>query len=288
MGVGPRAYRGKLRMSVEEIGAEREILSDGLVKDLDLVPLMQAVASHAGTKLGRDSILSLVNVYDDDIATSGSTLSASSHSSLKRSRLYMMSNGTFRQPKLGNSTRTQSSYRFQKNAKQVINIAQTADDANKEWDLIREAMNILQEVKEGSATTYPPIYAKDSSPWDVDLEVTSDDDDWLYSILIGSQDSLSLENILQAEQIVKRILNTHEWAHKDDLIAAYPGLAEIGADIMADNLSNLYEDISDAVIIVESRVFMGKVRFIFKEEERTNLLWFLTFDLISKRAINFN
>jgi hypothetical protein len=267
-----RVKIGPLSFSAEEIGVEREILSDKFVEDLDLAPVMQAVARHAGTKLGRDSILSLINIYDDNVVMGESSLSGSSHSSLKKSRLSMMTNGAFRRPRLGNSTWTQSSYRFQKNAKQVINIAQTADDARGEWKLIQEAMDILEAVKEGSSTTYPPIYAKDSSPWDVDLVVGSDDDEWLCSVLTGKQASLTLENVLQAEQIVKRMLNVHEWAHKDNLIASCPGLAKVGGDIMADNLSKLHEDISDAVVIVEGRSLMGKVRFNSERKIRVKLV----------------
>ena len=98
--------------------------------------------------------------------------------------------------------------------------------------------------------TYPPIYAMGSSPIDGETVIHTDDDEWLYM----PADSWTLENLVQAEQIIRRLINVKEWADLDETQIWMPGLSDIGRQIDQDNeLPNLYSEIDGVVDIVRVR-----------------------------------
>jgi hypothetical protein len=198
------------------------------------------------TKRGSDALLSLVaNGYDnvDDDTTNKRKLLASSSSSSSRRKALLSSiasdgSGSTSGSISGNGVYSSTNSILQRQQRQrqnqnTIKMATSQEECDAEWKLIREAMNIIQQnspeylkstkskARSKSKKTLPPlppIYPADSTTtlWDGNSgNIDSDDDEWLLSVL-SSNDTLllsvlELENILQADQIVKRIVNTFEW-----------------------------------------------------------------------------
>ena len=213
-------------------------LSERLIEALDLEPLMVALARHAGTRLGRDSILSLVNKGNVKKTVMGSNPVSARKTALTRIGISNVAD-------TNGGAGTGSDGRSVKEMRQIAKIAKDLEEARQEWDLVEEAVFVLNASENGKRTTrYPPIYAEDSSPWDVDLDVDTDDEDWLF------RSTLKLEDVLQADQVVNRLSKTYRWAMDDALSSVAPGLAGIGCEIEGQSLSELYEEIAGVVIIV--------------------------------------
>jgi hypothetical protein len=157
------------------------------------------------------------------------------------------------------------------NSRHLISIATTLKEARDEWGFILEASNILSGHQPGrfiqsedEILPLPPIYGMQSSPWDIrQEEADSDDDEWLQEILATfggyttTGSSLELENILQAEQVVKRIVKCHEWSQREDIATQAPQLSGIFMNVPVDNMKQVLDEIEGRVI-VSSR---GMARF---------------------------
>jgi len=208
--------------------------------------MMESVAKHAGTKRGRDSLLSLVQ-YDE--VQQKSEFVANYNNSRRKSMLTSMAGGSsFTGPKGTLSLRYDTRH--------IIKVADNLEEAQHEWMLIKEATRVLKGHEKRSSSNgnkaalpLPPIYGESSSPWTISNEADSDDDEWLVSITNGFSGPMELENILQAEQVVTRIIGSHAWAQNSRISTRAPTLSEIFGGIDLDVLNQVYEEIAGTVVI---------------------------------------
>ena len=220
-------------------------VSKELVDALDLYPMMESVAKHAGTKRGRDSLLSLVK-YDE--VQKKSEFVANYNNSRRKDMLTSMAGGSTFSGQKGTSMRYDTRH--------IIKVAESLDEAQSEWMLIEEATRVLNghekrqsSKKKKTSLPLPPIYGESSSPWTISNEADSDDDEWLVSITNGFSGPMELENILQAEQVVTRIIGSHAWAQNSQISTRAPTLSEIFRGIDLDVLNQVYEEIAGTVVI---------------------------------------
>jgi hypothetical protein len=205
-------------------------LPDHLIKTLDLAPLLQRVSSHAGTRRGREALLSLVN--EDRLST---TTIPKAKTFSRRERAMLSST-----PQQGPGSRLSRAVA----SKNLAPIAMSAVEARNEYELVEEALTALMN------DTYPPYYAVDSSPWDTETLVHTDDDEWLDM----PAETWTLENLIQAEQVIRTLTSVKEWASQTEAQTWLPGLSEIGRRIDdGENLPILYTEISGAVEIIRVR-----------------------------------
>jgi hypothetical protein len=99
---------------------------------------------------------------------------------------------------------------------EILWIATSADEARREYELVEQAMLALDDdaqCDDIADLTYPPLYAVGSSPSDTSTSPDSDDDDWMWLPL----EELSLEHVLQAEQVLITLLQVKQWAQQTDV-----------------------------------------------------------------------
>jgi hypothetical protein len=134
-------------------------------------------------------------------------------------------------------------------SKKLSPIAMSAIEARKELYLVEEAVAALMD--DTYNLTHPPYYAVDSSPWDTETLVYTDDDEWLEL----PADAWTLENLIQAEQVLRTLTSVKEWATRAESQTWLPGLSKIGRQIDdgGNRLPTLYSEISGAVEIVRVR-----------------------------------
>ena len=85
-------------------------------------------------------------------------------------------------------------------------------------ECLQEQRNVAQAYDAIQANCIPPLYPADSGPLDVLTTVTTDDDEWLgFSLASFDDNHWTLEHILQAEQVVGKILNVYEWSQQDSV-----------------------------------------------------------------------
>ena len=196
-----------------------------LVNALDLSPLMNHVASYACTKRGKEAIIDLVY-------TPSPTEYMFGKGSGRKPTLFSNNQSQKRQKDWYNTDSRQSWKLTNDNTaahKPPISIARSAEEATLEYNLVNEAMEILQ-----SKTSLPPMFqlydgVSSSSNNDVD----SDDDEWVDVCLeplppgVDIYQELDLESILKADQIVKLLIQTYEWSASDAIQWNSPGLADV-------------------------------------------------------------
>jgi DNA mismatch repair protein MutS2 len=221
--------------------------SESLVESLDLIPLLQKVAAHCGTRRGRQALLSLVDQDDDSYSSKQSfrtTLQLQLVSSKKR-RVVM------EQSKSKRAAGTGTPFR--------VFPCTSASQARAEYDLIDQATLALQgmgghntnsNTLTNTTLTFPPLYSADSNPWDTHTIPTTDDDDWL-SLPI---EEWTLEHILQAELVTKMLTNVLDWAEQDEIQTWMPLLSDIGRRMDREVLEAVQEEISGAVQVARVMV----------------------------------
>lgn len=267
---------------------EQPTLPKRLVDSLDLPLLIEGVARHTSTRRGRDALLSLVGMGSGDSFVGGGVSRADIGSRRQRQlRRYDSFDGSSSLDIPGIVPAVDVASEHQ----QITHIARSAVEARKEYELLREAMLVLRsdsktkmtppfsnrveesrnheggntpvEQFEEKASILPPIYGFSASPWDLS-EVSSDDDEWLDAALSGYASTLDLESILQAEQVVKKLLETRSWADLPTVKEQVPGLSQIGHEIENTLLGELYSALMGAVEIVRTRSLDGKKSFSFR------------------------
>jgi hypothetical protein len=187
---------------------------------------MHAVASHSGTRRGRQAILSLVGNEDNEYLTKFSN-------DATPARIRRVSN-----PFLYRKGEQVSS----RNA-QLAPLAKSARDAREEYELVEQALLALDGY---NGLSYPPIYGANSSPFDTKTTADNDHDDWLYLPV----DQLCLEHVLNAEQIINMLLRVKEWSCQTQVEMWLPSLALIGKDIDDEVLSPTHKELAGAVEVV--------------------------------------
>ncbi len=137
----------------------------------------------------------------------------------------------------------------------IVSVATSADEARSEYELIREATDLLQPRVHPSygygdrdritdvetfvtTTSLPPMFdlfdgevrgVENGSDDDGD-----DDDDWLDLIMTGGgdvYDAIDLRLIMKAEQVTKLLLDTWNWAEMDAIRWHVPGLSAVARTI---------------------------------------------------------
>uniref|UniRef100_A0A7S4HRT8 DNA mismatch repair proteins mutS family domain-containing protein n=1 Tax=Odontella aurita TaxID=265563 RepID=A0A7S4HRT8_9STRA len=231
-----------------------------LVQNVDLAPLVERVAHFSATRRGRIAFLKLIE------GSSVQSVGADWRSPLRRReesrrKSIALMLDLKREKGAASTNVVTSEGGFQTyDASQLVNIAQSAADANAEYALVYEATIALgsrnREQKEECTSdspqddvlTAPPFYAAFSPSRNGVVE--SDDDDWLLDI-ISNERSMALEpeHILQADQVVKRLVETSDWGSKPSTQRFAPGISVIVGQIDHQYLSALHEEIKDSVQI---------------------------------------
>lgn len=232
-----------------------------LVDSLDLYPLVQNVAKHAGTKRARDALMAIVD-HRVSVSEKKTLFNANYNNSKRNAMLSSMAGASsFSGSNNGSNTSTRST--SSTSTSHIVKVAGDISDAHTEWELITEATRLLKgresnrpsDKKKSSLPLplpLPPIYGADASasPWSMNHnDVDTDDDEWLQSVLAGYRGSLELEQILQADMVVKRIVGSYEWAKNENIVARAPNLAEIFRGVDIDLLKEVQNDIGGTVVI---------------------------------------
>eukprot|EP00984_Skeletonema_dohrnii_P027957 scaffold17719_cov77-Skeletonema_dohrnii-CCMP3373.AAC.1 len=175
---------------------------------LDLVPFLEYLTSYACTKRGSDSIAALIPTKPAPM----------------KSSLFGANRASRRKRQFVGSGRTNSeSAQFDDALHQALPVASSRRDAIEEYRLVDEAMNILNNCKNdpGKRDVLPPMFNL------IDGETESDEDEWIGLCMNSRLDAyqeIDLETILQAECLVKLLLDTYNWTSMDGMGSSYPGL----------------------------------------------------------------
>ena len=162
------------------------------MESLDLLPLMEAVSLHAGTRRGRQSLLALVGAdYDEPLQP----LSFPG----KRNENHMLPAKSRRL--LENKDLPQSQRHTGVSRKYNSAIANNQQEAQQEYEAVAQAALLLKQKN------YPPLYGSDSSPWDIENPAETDYDAWLE---LSARDS-TLEHVLQAEKVIETFQLVKDW-----------------------------------------------------------------------------
>jgi len=228
--------------------ADDSAFSSTLIESLDLIPVIEKVTAHAGTFRGRQALLALVQ---SDVPSKRSSLKNGNPSMIASRKRRVVTEHVRR----GDTATRSGSFR--------LSTATSAEQARQEYDLVDQAVAALQTVQN---TTFPPIYSAESSPWDTKTVPDTDDDSWLYLHV----PEWTLEHILQAEQVIGKLLRVHDWATSEGIQTWMPLLAEIGSRIDRDALASVLEAVGGAVEIARVRSVTdpnGRSTFTFRLKE---------------------
>eukprot|EP00548_Thalassiothrix_antarctica_P020823 CAMPEP_0194196114 /NCGR_PEP_ID=MMETSP0154-20130528/76495_1 /TAXON_ID=1049557 /ORGANISM="Thalassiothrix antarctica, Strain L6-D1" /LENGTH=873 /DNA_ID=CAMNT_0038920691 /DNA_START=133 /DNA_END=2755 /DNA_ORIENTATION=- len=214
---------------------------EDLVNSLDLLPLIYGVSNHAGTRRGRQALLSLVG---ENTEHQQDFLKVSSRDISRRKRV---------------SKDFSSSNKQHNRHSDLIKVSSSVEEAQDEYELVRQASLAIDETTSNKDLTYPPLYGAKSSPDDIMENIDTDYDEWLWL----DTDQLNLEHVLHAEQVILTLIRVREWATLKVVSASLPKLSAIGAKILHDELSTSLKQIGESVEIV--RVNQGSVSsYIFQ------------------------
>lgn len=228
-----------------------------LVDSLDLLPLLEAVSRHAGTRRGRQAFLALAGADYAEI--------------LPKSKNH---NGQERQGDMSSKNRrafgvikpyTQQQEQALRNVKTqqfAISIAESITEARHEYSLVAEAQFILKKADNSS---YPPLYGSASSPWDTEHVAETDYDSFLRHA--ETSEESTLEHIIHAEKIIETIRKVRLWGNSDIVKEFAPSVAEIASSLDYEILESLYQEISGTVAIKRVRTLTdpsGRSSFRFE------------------------
>ncbi len=209
---------------------------DNVIDALDLVPLLQGVGRHTGTRRGHQALLSLVK--EDQVTVTRKLL------------------GQTKAPSSSRRWRAEGTIRYQKQQPKskrppLVPIAKSSEEARQEYQLVEAATLALSENVWN--LTYPPFYGTESNPGDTSTIEETDNDEWLML----PADAWSLEHILQAEQVIDTLLQTQRWANREEMQTWMPELSKIGAMIDPESiLPSILEEIAGRVEIVRVRTLL--------------------------------
>ena len=210
---------------------------------LDLGPFLEHLKSYACTKKGEQSILALIPTTtsnDQRLRVGG-----------RKSSIFG-SNVSQRKRKFVSHSRSDLSSVDDDTLPHIFPVASSSEDARQEYGLVEEAMRIVN-----SKTNLPPIFKL------LDGDTESDEDEWVELCMNNRLDAIyqeiDLETILQAECLVKLLLDTHDWISTDNVKNAYPGLVDVVEEmsVCVEHLSNLYNTLENAVEITRPKASLN-------------------------------
>lgn len=218
--------------------ASSNTFPESLVRTLDLLPILERVGDHCGTRRGR---LGLIRHAKLDSASS------------------------FRR-----GARRWSNFGGQQVDDAVLsNIAGSAAEATKSWRLVEAAAHLIQQEED-----WPPLYP--DGPLDASQTVWTDDDDWLQH---SSIEDFTLEDIWQAEQVIRRLQRVDGW------IQSHPVFANPQFPIDREALDKTMESIGGAVVVSKVRSLAditGSSSYSFDLDQSNK---FSVLSLLQKRGI---
>ena len=247
--VGTEATFNRQRGVLTQVSAEskpsesnqsKNYFSDQLIRSLDLIPLLEGVARHTGTRRGTQALLALIKKDQATVQNNLLLSSVAGRQSSRQRRAVAASRG-----ELFAAKNIQ-----QKNRSRIplTPIALSAKEARQEYQLVEEALLALQENDYG--LSFPPLYGSESSPWDISTISNTDDDEWLTL----TADAWTIEHILQAEQVIDTLMKVKKWASLEENETWLPNLSTIGQMIDKDELlPAIYNEIAGRVEIVRVR-----------------------------------
>lgn len=235
-----------------------DFFSSHLIDSLDLDQIIDEVAKHTTTNRGYESMLSLVQRKQ---TRNGSR----SEFCDKKNRSGRRDRYKDYRPYIGRELIGESKVSF------VSPIAKSLEEVHSEYVVVEEATLLLTSTSNAAKNgneipnlTYPPIYGEDSSPYDVCTIPQTDDDEWLYL----SPEEYTVEHILQAEQVIKKLLQIRQWSQQEAIQNFTPKLAQIASNIDGDDvniLSLVYGEISGNVEIIRIKSsvdpILGKISY---------------------------
>lgn len=214
--------------------SDHDVFPGYLIDSLDLGQIVRELARHTATRRGHEALLSTVRQTPSRLEGSSATLSQSA----RRLRERYGSGLDIDKP-------------------EVAPIANSLQQVRSEYALVEEATLLLScmdkavsEIENDDSAyglTCPPLYAEDSDPYDTEIVPQTDDDEWLY-LLPGEY---TVEHILQAEQVIKKLLQLREWSLQEKIQTWTPAMAKIGSKIDDDEqmLPEVYDNIVGTVEI---------------------------------------
>jgi len=262
----PSSKKGTQKMAVDE--NDGCSFDEDLIRALDLRPVIQQVAAHCGTHRGRQALLRLVRADDGQQQQQsrsrrsfvGKNSGAGSAESRRKQRLLDALDG-------GAEEETSRTHVVAEDKKRVVicSIPTSVEEC------LQEQRNVAQAYDAIQANCIPPLYPADSGPMDVLTTVTTDDDEWLgFSLASFDDNHWTLEHILQAEQVVGKILNVYEWSRQDSVaeLCRVLGWTDVAAE---QQLRHVHNEIREAVEIVRVRSLMDpSARYSFRFGLRTS------------------
>ena len=265
---------------------------DDLVTALDLVPIIDMVASYCGTYRGQQALYKVVG--QDDVTKRARTHEKRGISGPVTSRKRQLYDSVIPTYGVGQS-RTENDASTYANedgrsttyATEILtrhtDICSIASSATEVMDLYRfvvEATRYLDGEGTKENRTFPPIYPMDATNGPFDLatrknKVNSDDDDFLQ-FTSAKDDGWTLEHVMQADQVIAKLISLFDWSVRSNvdnetasviksLVTGTTTALRDGIDI--DRLTKVWSIIHDTVEIVRVRTLTdawGQTTFQFR------------------------
>jgi hypothetical protein len=263
-------------------GIQDDRFPDDLVTALDLVPVIDMVASYCATHRGQQALYKVVGQDDTTKRTrtqdkqGGITRQFTS----RKRQLYESAIPTVTAASFS-SDEHDTAHELNKDSKSTIyttdistspiQISPIASSVNEMIDMYRfvdEASQYLKEEGPGQNKMFPPIYPIDATNGPFDMtnrrgRVNSDDDDFLQ-FTTAKDDGWTLEHVLQADQVIAKLISLYDWSTRLDddkestsllkamIMGTSSGMnTSCGIDI--DRLTKVWSIIHDTVEIVRVR-----------------------------------
>jgi hypothetical protein len=216
---------------------------------LDLAPFLNHLKSYACTKRGEQSILALIPTERRE-GRGPSLFGSMNRSSQRKQRFSAISRST-------------ASTKFDDILHHALPVATSAADAVQEYRLVGEAMDMLNCQNDSSGkkvVKLPPMFQL------FDGNTESDEDEWVEICMNSRLDAyqeIDLETILQAECLVKLLLDTYNWSSMDGVESSYPGLVGVVTEMSAcvEYLYSLYITLESAVEIHRPKASLSDGKF---------------------------
>ena len=238
------SHLGSVKLAVGRGGdadTDGNELHSHLVSKLDLQPLVEHVAGYSRFKRGKESLLSLVNDSEDNTSGRRKAGLFPGQAAKRRRQDWFDRQRLVWKRKRGRDG-------------PAVHVAKSADEAISEFNLVRQAMDVLSVQKNS-----PPLFRLNNGE---PSEVESDEDEWVdlcTSDLPPGMDlfqEIDLQTVLQAEQVIKLVMDTIAWA--DELRESAPELADVmlrlGRPVPCDDQTEKVEDDEDERSTVDGLV----------------------------------